>query len=108
MYGDSAYLPRPWMQRPFVRELEKSFQLSFNTEMSALRVMVEHSYRDLKKLWTSMDYARNFKVCCAPIGLLYKAPKIMLKFSTCLYRGGKSVQRFGLKPPTEEEYTPFQ
>lgn len=108
IYGDSAYLLRPWMQRPFVREFATNAQLLFNTEMSSLRVLVEHNYRDLKQLWTSQDYARNLKVRQAPIGLLYQASAIMLNFRTCLYRGGQTVERLGLNPPTLDEYIAFE
>ena len=107
IYGDSAYLLRPWMQRPFVREFATPAQLEFNTAMSALRILVEHNYRDLKQWWCSQDYARNLKVRQAPIGILYQASTIMLNFNTCLYRSGQTIERFGISPPSLDDYINF-
>ena len=50
IYGDSAYLLRPWMQRPFSRGLSTAEQLAFNTAMSEVRVSVEQTYKDVKQL----------------------------------------------------------
>lgn len=108
IYGDSAYLLRPWMQRPFALEFSDVYQLEFNRCMSSMRVSVEHNYRDFKQQWSSQDYARNLKVRQAPVGLLYQVSVIMFNFRTCLYRGGQTIDRFGIPPPTLEEYISFQ
>lgn len=104
IFGDSAYLLRPWMMRPFIREFATADQLLFNTQMSSLRVLVEHNYRDLKQFWTSQDYSRQLKVRAAPIGLLYRASAIMLNFRTCLYESGITCNRIGLHPPSLDVY----
>lgn len=76
----------------------------FNAAMSGILVSVEHSYKDLKQLWVSQDFARNLKVRQAPIGLLYKSSAIMLNFRTCAYKGGQTIARFQVIPPTLDEY----
>lgn len=57
--------------------------------MSSLRVSVEHSYKDLKQLWTSLDYACNLKVRLAPIVWMYKAAAILHNFHTVFTKEGK-------------------
>lgn len=104
VYGDSAYLLRPYMQRPFLNGFATAEQLAFNAEMSSLRVLVEHNYRDLKQMWSSQDSSRQLKVRLAPIGLLYKSSAILLNFRTCLYQGGQTIQRFELPPPSLDAF----
>lgn len=104
VYGDSAYLIRPYMQRPFLNGFATAEQVAFNSEMSSLRVLVEHNYRDLKQMWTSQDFARQLKVRLAPIGLLYKSSAILLNVRTCLYQGGQTIARFALPPPSLDEF----
>lgn len=104
IFGDSAYLLRPWMQRPFFRELATLDEKLFNTAMSSVRVAVEHNYKDLKQYWVSQDFARNLRVKKAPIALLYRASAILLNFQSCLYRRGQIVDRFDVTPPSLEEY----
>lgn len=62
IFGDSAYLLRPWMQRPLSRDLEKPNQLLFNTAMNDVRVSVEQNYKDRKRYWASQELSRNLKV----------------------------------------------
>eukprot|EP00171_Calliarthron_tuberculosum_P002822 IDg2822t1 len=103
IFGDSAYSIRPWLMRPFVGNLTTE-QHDFNSKMSAIRVAVEHNYKDLKQIWVSQDFARNLKVRQAPVALLYKASALLWNFRTCFYKGGQVVQAFQVQPPTFEEY----
>lgn len=104
IFGDSAYLLRPWMQRPFYRGLATEAQRTFNTKMSAVRVSVEHNYKDLKQYWVSQDFARNLRVRKAPIALLYKASALLLNFHACLYKRGQVQEQFETEPPSLDEY----
>lgn len=70
VHDGSAYLIRPWMHRPFIRYFVTLSQLPFNTEVSSLRMLVEHDYIDSKQNWTNQDCAQNMKVRLAPIRLL--------------------------------------
>lgn len=103
IFGDQAYLLRPWMMRPFIGNLTALQELQ-NAQMSSIRVSVEHNYKDLKQLWVSQDFARNLKVRQAPIGLLYKASALLLNFRTCAYSCGQTSARFNVVPPSLEEY----
>lgn len=104
MYGDSVYLLRPWMKRPFTRGVCSEVESAFNTRMSEVRVSVEHNYKDLKQLWSIQDFARNLKVRQAPIALLYKMAALLTNLRLCLYRGGQITAYYKLDQPTLEEY----
>ena len=104
IYGDSAYLLRPWMIRPFTRGVCSEQEAAFNTMMSEVRVSVEHNYKDVKQLWTSQDYLRNMKVLKAPIALLYKMSALLTNFRVCLYSGGQINHYYEIDPPSLDEY----
>lgn len=104
VYGDSAYLLRPWMMRPFTRGVCSAEETFFNTRMSEVRVCVEQNYKDLKQLWCSQDFARRLKVRQAPIALLYKMSALLTNFRTCLYKDGQITEFFDVPAPSLEEY----
>lgn len=104
IFGDSAYMLRPWMQRLYSHGIRTPEQAEFNGKMSTVRVAVEHNYKDLKQYWTSQDFARNLKVRLTPIAMLYKASALLLNFHVCLYGGGQVGCQFDVKPPTLLEY----
>lgn len=104
MFGDSAYLLFPWIIRPFLRDLERAEKEEFNTSMSFVRVSVEQNWKDLKQLWTMQDFARNHKIHPAPIGLLYHASTILHNIRVCMYKCGRTAQRYSVEAPTLEVY----
>lgn len=104
IYGDSAYLLRLWMQRPFTRGTCSAEEGTVNTRMSEARVSVEHNYKDVKQLWSSQDFARKIKVRLAPVGLLYRMSALLTNFRVCLYQSGQIGTFFNCCPPTLEEY----
>lgn len=59
IYGHSAYLLRPWMQRPFTRGLCSAAEQVFIRRMREARVSVKHNYKDLKQLCSSRDFVRK-------------------------------------------------
>ena len=88
IFGDGAYTLQPWLQRPSLGILDDE-KAAFNSQMSSVRVSVEHNYKDLKQLWTSQDFARRLMVQKAPIGLLYKAIGLLWNFALAFIEEGK-------------------
>ena len=72
--------------------------------MSAVRASVEHSYKDLKQMWSSQDYKRMLKVRAAPISLMYKAAALLWNFKVCLQHGGQVQTKYDVDPPTLSRY----
>lgn len=104
IYGDAAYLLRPWMQRPYTRGVCSATEELFNKKMSEVRVCVEHNYKDLKQLWTSQDFPRKIKIRQTPIAMLYKAAALLTNFRVCLYEGGQINAYFECIAPSLDEY----
>eukprot|EP00171_Calliarthron_tuberculosum_P001560 IDg1560t1 len=74
LYGDQAYILRPWMQTAFPRSSASAEQVAYNTSMNAARIAVEWNYKDVKQMWTSNDFARKLQVRKGPFALLYIVP----------------------------------
>lgn len=104
IYGDAAYMLRPWLQTAFPRVLATPQQVVYNTAMSAVREAVEWTYKDVKQMWTSQDFRRGLKVRKAPIALLYKASALLWNFHVCMYAGGQTKSYFDISPPKLAEY----
>lgn len=58
IYGDEAYVLRPWVQTALDYAPESASQGVYNTEMSRLVVFVERNYKDHKNVWTWNDFFR--------------------------------------------------
>lgn len=78
------YLLRPWLQKQFSTAISSLEEEVLNNAMSAVRVSVDQSYKDLKKLWKSQYYVRNIKVRVVEIYLLYKMWELLKNLRTCL------------------------
>jgi len=48
IYGDAAYMLRPWIQIPFPRSLAAEPQPDYNKRMSSVREAVECRYKEIK------------------------------------------------------------
>lgn len=104
LYGDSAYMLRPYIMRPFIGEELSEDQVQSNGQMSSLRESVEHNYKDIKQQWVSQDFPRNLKVRQSPISLLYKASAVLWNFRVCAYKCGQVHLKFNVEPPTLNTY----
>ena len=87
------------MQIAFPRTGATAEEEAYNARMSALGVAVEWNYKDLKHMWSLNDFSQALKVRQSPIGLLYIASALLLKFKTCLEAGGQVQAHFKCPPP---------
>lgn len=104
IYGDSAYLLRPWLQTAQPRLHATAAELVYNTAMSAVREAIEWTYKDVKQFWTSQDFRRSLRVRRAPVSLLYKSAALLWNFHVCMYPGGQTKTHFDVPPPSLAEY----
>lgn len=107
IHGDNAYLMRPRLIIAFSHDLAHGPERVFNRRMSAMCIAVEHSYHQVKQYWIRNDFARTLKVRQCPMALMYKTSAILTNFIVCLYRSGITASRFGISPPSFEEYISF-
>ena len=69
LYGDAAFMIRPWLQAAFCGNLTEQ-QEQCNRTMKVPRSAVEWGFRDVKQTCSALDFARKLKVRESPIGLL--------------------------------------
>lgn len=72
------------MQISFDRIATNETQKKLYTDMRAVRVSLEWSYKELKQMWAIKDYARLLKVYKDLIGLIYTDSVILLNFKNCI------------------------
>ena len=88
----------------FPRLTADAAQTIYNTKMSAMREVVEWSYKDVKQMWSSQYFKRMLKVGKARIGLFYTAAALLCNFKVFLGRGGQVASYFNSRAPTLERY----
>jgi len=106
LYGDKAYLLRPWMQVAFPEPVDgeqDADEEEQNTNMAAVRVSVEWGYKEVKQVFTSLDYKRKLKVREGPVGLMYRCAVFLWNVRVCFY-GSQTASFFSCEPPTVEAY----
>lgn len=104
LYGDAAYVVRPWLQTAFNRVGATPEQSVYNARMSAVREAVEWTYKDVKQSFASQDFKRQMKLRQAPISLLYKAAELLWNFKVCIGHGGQVEFYFDCPPPSLQQY----
>lgn len=104
VYGDPAFVMRPWLQVGFPCNVGGVVEEQFNSAMSSAREAVEWSYKDLKQNFTANDFPRMLKVRKAPIALMYKAAAVLWNLKVCLNHGGQVTSYFACAPPSIEAY----
>ena len=100
IFGDAAYMLRPWIQVAFPSVGASEAHALYNTLMSAVHVSVDWTYKDLKQLWLFADFTRALKVRQAPIALIYKAAALLQNFMACMEGRGQVNEYFDFPRPT--------
>lgn len=76
IYRYQAYILLPSPMKPFAINLIQE-QATFDAQMTALIVSVEHNYKDFMMMWTSQDFPGKVKVRQAPICAIFKATALL-------------------------------
>ena len=88
IYGDKAYLIRPWLQVAFPAPLggeADADEDTQNTDMAGLRVSVEWGYKEVKQVFTRLDVMRKLKIRAGPVPLEYRCAALLWNLLTSLY-----------------------
>lgn len=102
LYGDAAYMLRPWLQTAFDGLLTLQ-QESHNDSMKAPRASVEWGFKDVKQVCSFLDFPHKMKVREVPVGLLYKIGALVWNLRCCMY-GSATSAFFKCAPPSVEDY----
>jgi hypothetical protein len=87
IYGDGAYIYRPWLQVRLSPPSAAPEQLLYNAEMSAAQVAMEWSYKDVTAMWTTQDFKRKIKVRESPVAVLYSKSALPCYCKVCFQHG---------------------
>ena len=107
LYGDPAYVLRPWLQKGFRGVGLTPDMTAFNRRMSSLREAVEWGYKEIKLVFAANDNPRQMRVLKTPIGRVGLVSFGLANIRCCLY-GPQTGDNFLYKPPSLEEYLSFQ
>jgi len=102
LYGDVAYMMRPWLQTPFEGILSPD-EVAHNDALKVPRAAVEWGFKDVKQVCSSLDFPRKLKIREGPVGLLYKTGALVWNLRCCAY-GGPTSTLFHCPPPTWRQY----
>lgn len=89
IFGEAAYVLRPYMQCPWSTVVASDNEKAFNRAMNGLCVNVEWLYKEFKHYWTLNDFAGYLKARRAPIALMFKASGLFLNMRVCIDKGAK-------------------
>ncbi|PXF46215.1 hypothetical protein BWQ96_04000 [Gracilariopsis chorda] len=103
IYGDPAYVIRPYLIVGYGGALLTEEQKQFNKEISACRIAVEWAFKDIKKYFSHVSSAKKMRIGCTPAALWYFVSALVWNFHACLH-GSQSATASNSAAPTLEEY----
>lgn len=102
LYGDSAYMVRPWLQAAFKGVMTPEPE-DCNATMKVPRTSVEWAFKDVKQVCARLDFPRKLRIQLSPVGLLYRTKALVWNLRCCLY-GDATSTFFKCSPPTLSSY----
>lgn len=104
VYGDPGYQLSPVLQVPFSTVNITPPQRAYNEAMSRVRVGVEWSFGHVLQSFAFSDYKKNQRSLLSAVHLHYIVSVLFTNLLSCITQNNASVGRFGVLPPTLEEY----
>jgi len=102
IYGDAAYMVRPWLQAAFSGVMTDE-QTACSSTMAVPRTAVEWGFKDVKQTCSALDYRRKLRLRQGPVGLLYRTAAFVWNLRCCAY-GSSTSSFFDCAPPNWEQY----
>ena len=103
LYGDPAYHCTFGVCAPFLGDALTADQQRFNTELSKVRISVEHAFGDAWRQWTYTVSHRQLHHGNQAVGAFFKVA-VLLNNIRCCMGGNQTSAYFGVVPLTPEEY----
>jgi hypothetical protein len=103
LYGDPAYPTVSGLVAPYRGDRLEPWQQVMNTSMSSVREAVEHGFKGVITDWAYVDFKKGQKLLQQPVGKFYLVATILANMKACIIPNQIST-KFGLKPPTLEDY----
>jgi len=106
LYGDPAYCASATTMGAYKRAAGAQLsaqQHLFNAQMSSCRISVEHGFAHVQNKWMKNAFHHSLRAGSSPVAAYFLTAVLFSNLYTCL-RGNQIGMRFGLVPPTLDEY----
>jgi hypothetical protein len=104
LYGDPGYKTSGHIVAPIRNATPDSNEARMNAAMSSVRVSVEWAFGYVQSNWGHVSWVNGQRVLLSPVGLQYRVAVLLSNCLTCLRGGNIISDKFGVNPPTLEEY----
>lgn len=104
IYGDPGYKCDSILSCPHKGANLSADQLAFNKSMSSVRVSVEWGFGRVQQDWAFLNYHHTLRVGQSMVGAYYILGVLLTNARTCLDEGNLISFKFGVAPPSLEDY----
>ena len=103
LFGDPAYGLNRQIISPFPKPGRTDNQQEWNTQMSKVRIEVEHGFALVTNIWRFLGVKQKHRVFQSPVGRYYRVGVLLANALACLHPNQVS-QYFDCTPPSLEDY----
>lgn len=103
LFGDPAYRLNTQIISPFLKLGQTKDQREWNTQMSKVRIEVEHGFALVTKNWRFLKAEWKLHVFQSPVGRYYRVGILLTNALSCL-RHNQVSQYFDCAPPSLTDY----
>ena len=106
LFGDPAYCASATTMGAYRRPAGGHLthrQALFNSQMSSCRISVENGFAHVQNKWMRNAFHHSLRSLSSPVAAYFVTAVLLANLYTCL-RGNQISSRFGLVPPSLEEY----
>lgn len=104
LYGDKAYACNHLVLSPYSGAVITPEQQAFNDSLQHARLAVEWAFSWITQKFTTNHFTYNLKLGLQPVAQIWQVSVLLANCLICLRGGNQVSKRFGLCPPSIEEY----
>ena len=104
LYGDKAYSCNRFVLSPYIGDRLTPGEVAFNESMQEARLAVEWVFGWVNSKFTANQFRHNLKVGLQPVGQIWMVSVLLANCLTCLRGGNQVSKKFGMSPPSIEQY----
>lgn len=108
LYADSSFMKRSYLIVSCNAATLYNAETQFNSDMSAVIVTLEWSYRDVKQSSSATGVICSLKHQKFFVGRMFNANNLLLKIAMCLFKGGYVEACFDCKTFIHTEYLAYK
>ena len=102
LYADGAYALSAWIMHGFINPACNSPEALFNQRMSAVRIAVEWSFKNITQLFSFLDFRRQMRIFKTPVAQLYINAAFFSNLHCCFYSNQQQAYFGGVRMSPSE------